>query len=473
MKTMKTWKRFGVAAGCGLLAWVGALRAEPAKLLVTQAYLFTMEAGQKEPFLGYFTVGADGKIATIGAGEAPAGIEAEKTLGLGGKWVLPGFISAHSHLWQSAYRGLAADQTLMGWVNALYMQQAMRAEDSSFYWFTLQGALDHLKHGITAAYNFNYGGWREGDFAAQQYRAELDSGLRFVHGYNVGRIGPRLTLEQARGQLKTFLAWLETQPKPDTFLSVMFNGAAGFTDGPEQTVAEAALGKEFGLGNHIHYLEWPPGQAEERGKFRWFLDHGLLNRKVYFGHFIHTDDWIIAESVKAGAGMSWNPLSNGRLASGTADIPKYMKAGLRIGMGVDGQASADRADPFENLRAGLYAVRAKYEDATVLSPYDVVRMHTMGSADVMGVADKIGSLEAGKFADFLVIDPTELGVVFDPYATLVFAGGGEHVQSVYVGGVAKVEAGKLLGQDWDRIGGEVTRRVRDAKPAPAGSGEGH
>ncbi|HEY9250543.1 MAG TPA: amidohydrolase family protein, partial [Rariglobus sp.] len=95
------------------------------------------------------------------------------------------------------------------------------------------------------------------------------------------------------------------------------------------------------------------------------------------------------------------------------------------------------------------------------------------SADVMGVADKIGSLAAGKFADFLVIDPTELGVVFDPYATLVFAGGGEHVQSVYVGGVAKVEAGKLLGQDWERIGGEVTRRVREAKPAPAGSGEGH
>jgi cytosine/adenosine deaminase-related metal-dependent hydrolase len=89
-------------------------------------------------------------------------------------------------------------------------------------------------------------------------------------------------------------------------------------------------------------------------------------------------------------------------------------------MGVDGEASADLADPFENMRTGLYAIRAKYENASVMSPYDVMRLHTMGSADVLGVADRLGSLEVGKLADFLVIDPGEYGHVFDPYATLVF-----------------------------------------------------
>ena len=52
-------------------------------------------------------------------------------------------------------------------------------------------------------------------------------------------------------------------------------------------------------------------------------------------------------------------------------------------MGVDGEASADLADPFENMRSGLYAIRDKYQDATILSPYDVMRLHTMGSADVL------------------------------------------------------------------------------------------
>ena len=114
------------------------------------------------------------------------------------------------------------------------------------------------------------------------------------------------------------------------------------------------------------------------------MDSGLLSKQLIFGHFIHTNSFILAESAKAGVAMSWNPLSNGRLASGVADIPAYLKAGIRVGMGVDGEASADMADPFENMRTGLYAIRDKYENATIMSPYDVLRLHTMGSADVLG-----------------------------------------------------------------------------------------
>ena len=157
--------------------------------------------------------------------------------------------------------------------------------------------------------------------------------------------------------------------------------------------------------------------------------------------------------------MSWNPLSNGRLASGVADIPAYLKAGARVGMGVDGEASADLADPFENLRAGLYAIRDKYENAGVMSPYDVLRLHTMGSADVLDVADRLGSLEKGKLADFLVIDPGEYGHVFDPYATLVFVTSQPDLERVYVGGDLKVERGKLMGQDLERVEREVNTRV--------------
>ena len=157
--------------------------------------------------------------------------------------------------------------------------------------------------------------------------------------------------------------------------------------------------------------------------------------------------------------MSWNPLSNGRLASGMADIPACLKAGIRVGMGVDGEASADVADPFENMRTGLYAIRDKYEDATIMSPYDVLRMHTMGSADVLGVADRLGSLEPGKFADFLMVDPTRFRTVFDPYASLVFVAGERDLERVYVSGDLLVQNGALLKQDMAKVRTEVNRRV--------------
>ena len=158
--------------------------------------------------------------------------------------------------------------------------------------------------------------------------------------------------------------------------------------------------------------------------------------------------------------MSWNPLSNGRLASGVADIPHYLKKGIRVGMGVDGEASADLADPFENMRTGLYAIRDKYEDATIMSPYTVLYLHTMGSADVMGVKDRLGSLEPGKFADFVVIDPTRLGTIFDPYANLVLVAAERDIDRVYVGGELLVERGKLLHQDMGKIQAEVDRRSK-------------
>ena len=94
-----------------------------------------------------------------------------------------------------------------------------------------------------------------------------------------------------------------------------------------------------------------------------------------------------------------------------------------------------------------------------MSPYDVLRLHTMGSADVLGVADKLGSLEPGKFADFLVIDPTRFRTVFDPYASVVFVTEERDLERVYVGGDLLVQNGQLLKQDMAKERAEVLRRV--------------
>jgi cytosine/adenosine deaminase-related metal-dependent hydrolase len=439
----------------------------PAKLIVKHARLFTMAEGQKDIFTGYLVVGEDGKLIAVAAGDPPADLRARETWDAAGHWVLPGFLSAHSHLWQAAFRGLAADKTLPGWIDALYNQRASKAAPEDYYWFTLDGALDHLQNGITAAYDFNYGSSTWGRCNVNEcdqygYKAEIDSGIRFIHGYQQDRISDTDTPAMAMARLKLFMDWLAAQPKSKAessrFLGVMLNGSTAFNETYQQSVTEKAMMDTFHIGNQSHYLEPPDTVKAEQAKFKWFEDSGLLGPTLYFGHFIHTNDEILAKVAAAHGGMSWNPLSNGRLASGVADIPHYLRMGIRVGMGVDGEASADLADPFENMRTGLYAIRDKYEDATIMSPYQVLYLHTMGSADVMGVKDKLGSLETGKYADFLVLDPTRFGTVFDPYASLVLVAGERDLERVYVGGELKVDHGKLLGQDMQKVQSETDHR---------------
>jgi 5-methylthioadenosine/S-adenosylhomocysteine deaminase len=443
-----------------LFSWriPGGVAQAPAKLVISNAYIFSMAADQRAPFHGYLVVGEDGRLVAVAAGEPPASLKAAAVWNAEGHWVVPGFISAHSHLWQSAYRGLASDQTLLGWIDALYGNAVTQASPEDLYWFTLEGGLDHLRHGITSTYSFNYGGHSRDQseaFNEQTFRGEADSGVRFVHGWEPGKYGPAYTTEVADLELGTFLGWTEKQAPKTKLLSVMINGMTSFDGTPQQAVLEAALMKHYHVSNQSHYLEQPETQVADREQFKWFTDSGLLTDKMIFGHFIHTDAAILAATGQAHAAMSWNPLSNGRLASGVADITQYLKAGIRVGMGVDGEASADLADPFENMRTGLYAIRDKYENAGVMSPYDVLRLHTMGSADVLGVADKLGSLEAGKMADFLVIDPRHFGHVFDPYATVVFVTSQPDLERVYVGGELMVEHGTPLKQDLTKVQREV------------------
>lgn len=442
-------------------------------LIVRNARIMTMAEGQKTPIAGYLSIAPDGTILAVAAGEPPASLHAAKTVDAHGDYMIPGFISAHSHIWQAAFRGLAEDKTTPPWVKDLYGQHAIRATPEDTYWFCLLGSLDHLSHGITTAYDFalNRGAVsnKDSDYDKAQFRAKIDAGIRFVHGYSAGAAGGSLlaptpggaeNMDQARARLSAFLDWTAAQPKTSQFLSVMLSGqAAG-----GQPYGAVTLMKEFHLGNQVHYLEAPDNEGEQRAAFGAMLSSGLLSHDLYFGHFIHTDDYILQQTALAHAGMSWNPLSNGRLASGVADIPKYLKMGVRVGMGVDGEASADLADPFENMRAGLYAVRDKYEDAGIMSPYQVLWLHTMGSADVMNVKDKVGSLEPGKFADFLLINPTRLGVSLeDPYANLVFVAAERDIDSVYVGGELMVDHNKLTRQDLEKAQTETDHRVMAIK----------
>jgi cytosine/adenosine deaminase-related metal-dependent hydrolase len=163
----------------------------------------------------------------------------------------------------------------------------------------------------------------------------------------------------------------------------------------------------------------------------------------------------------AGCKMSWQPTSNSRLASGVADIVKYQKAGIQVSVGLDNQSCADLCDPFQNLRIGLALIRTKYKDAKALSVEEMLFLHTLGSAQVLGVADKVGSLEPGKFADFLVVDPRdpETGPILNPIAHYVYSCGLRNLQKVYVGGRLVADGTHVLTFDEKVIRREIDARV--------------
>lgn len=432
-----------------LILFSFTVQAETVKLLIKNAVIFTMEPNQQKPFRGYVTVGDNGLITQIGEGE-PVGIMAKQIEDAKGGWLIPGFISAHSHLWQAAFKGVAEDKTLQKWIDDVY-GRAAQLKPADFYYFALLGSLDHLRHGITTVYSFNFNNLRQAtnltnEYDKAQFKGMSAAGIRFVHGYSPEMMKPDSQFSGGVTRLNDFLVWAKAQPT-DRYLGTMISGATSFNNTYKQSQFEALLMKQFQLRNQTHYLEEAAMQRDEIAKYKWLKQSGILSN-VFFGHFVHPDQAILKDVARLHIGMSWNPLSNGRLASGVADIPKYVKLGIPIGMGVDGEASSDRADPFENMRTGLYAVRAKYLNASALSPYQVLWFHTQGGAKLLGIDNKVGSIKVGKAGDFVLINPLELGApIEDLYANLVFSAGENDIEAVYVAGERLVSQHKFLQHD--------------------------
>lgn len=436
------------------------LGAGQPSLLVTNALMVTMDPGSKEPFEGYMETGADGRILAIGAGAPPATVKADWTYDAKGKMVLPGFLSGHSHLTQSVFRGLAAGEELLGWIKALSGQSKGGYVAGDMYAFALHGSIDYLRYGITTCYNYTgRGGSMSEDLYNEQFFAELDSGQRFVFGLSLpGGKGPA-AMHKA---FDDFVETIKPYRKDPHFLKLSLAKSGLMSHGGEKTIdTEAEIALANGLDIQMHYLEPRIDQEAQRAAFPKIVSSGALKAGLMYAHFIHTDDEIVRTSGQAGARMIWNPLSNGRLASGLADIPKYQAAGIKVGMGIDGQASADMSDPFENLRMGLYQTRMAHESASVMSTYDVLRLHTLGTAEALGVEKDVGSLTVGKYADFIVVDPALMttGPVFDPYGTLVFCCSIANLEWVFVGGEPVVHRGEPMKINSTRLDLEVKARV--------------
>ena len=403
---------------------------------------------------GWFTVEAH-RIVETGSGDAPAAASGDEVIDAGGAFVAPGFVSSHSHLFTSGLRGLGVDATLYGWCDEM-LGMLHDASPDDVYWCTLHGALDFLSNGVTTAFDFTdprlpwepmVDGAREGGgelrplaWATKQADAKLDAGLRFVHAQPMDdTVGTDDEIVARLGEVVDHLRAMDG----DRMLRPAVSGSVQWSPREDAALLEARAMREFGLLNQAHFLETREEIELQRSKFARYVEAGVLGPDMIFGHFIQTTPEIIAQAAEGGAGMSWQPVSNGRLASGTADIPAIRAAGMRIGVGLDDQACTDLSDPWQSLRTGINALRAESGDPLVMGPAEMLWLHTVGSARILGVDDRVGALEPGMLADFVVVDPRspDIGPLWNPVASYVLACGPRNLKAVYVGGVVVSEDG--------------------------------
>ena len=163
----------------------------------------------------------------------------------------------------------------------------------------------------------------------------------------------------------------------------------------------------------------------------WMETMGWVGDDVWYAHAIHVNDAEIARFAATGCGAAHCPCSNMRLASGIAPIKKYMAAGVKVGLGVDGSASNDSSNMLAEVRqamllarleAGLRTAGRPIAESEWMTAREALEIATLGGASVLGRSD-IGSLEPGKCADFFSLDLDTLGyagALHDPVAAVVF-----------------------------------------------------
>lgn len=294
----------------------------------------------------------------------------------------------------------------------------------------------------------------------EQFEAELAAPQRFVFGW---ALDTTKTEAVNRARLEAFLEMAEPLSEREPNLLGVSLSALGLLRGDTRfPFWEGEWMRDYELDAQAHYLEAPSIRHIQHRQFEILEAAGMISEHLHFAHFIHTTDAILDRAVAAGVRMVWNPLSNGRLGSGLADVPKYLNEGLAIGMGLDGQASGDLSDPFENMRMGMYATRMRYRSAGVMTPYRVLALHTADSAAMLGVADRVGMLAPGRYADFLLLDPSspDAGPIFDIYATIVMVLSTRNLDAVYVGGAPVYRDGTFTGFDMDTVSADAHARVR-------------
>jgi cytosine/adenosine deaminase-related metal-dependent hydrolase len=399
-------------------------------VIYANAYVVTMDDAGTELEHGWIAVTEDGFVEGVGDGEPPE----EERADLGGALVTPGLVNTHHHLYQTLTRARAQEADLFTWLRELYPVWA-RLDAEAQYAAARAGLAELVLSGCTTVFDHHYvfpRGVR--GLVDAEVQAARELGVRLVAsrgsmdlGESQGGLPPDSLVED----LDDILADTERladlhEPGPGAFVQIAVAPCSPFSVTGRLMEESAALARRRGLGLHTHLAETVEEEEYSLELYGCrpaeYLDGlGWLSGDVWCAHCVHLSSDDVIRLAETGTGVAHCPTSNMRLGAGIAPVRGMLDAGVRVGLGVDGSASNERGDLSHEVKQALLVARARGGPAA-MTAREALRVATRGGAAVLR-RDDIGSLEAGKCADFAVwsLDALPFAGADDPVAAFVLA----------------------------------------------------
>ena len=360
-----------------------------------------------------------------------------------GLTVIPGFVQTHIHLCQTLFRGLADDLELLDWLRLRIFPLEAAHDASSMYASARAGLAELIRSGTTTILDMGSVHHEE-----EVVRAVDESGIRAFVGksmIDINDLYPGLkepTADALSSTLRQAGAWhgsgsgrIRYAVAPRFVLSCS-----------EELLREAyAMTKDFpGMLFHTHAAENRGEMAAVRDRCRmdnieYFESLGILHPNTCLAHCIWLSDWEIDLMAERKARVAHCPSSNLKLASGIANIPGLLRRGVTVSLGADGAPCNNTLDMFEEMRLAALIQKPQHGPGT-MDAQTVFSLATTGGAAALGVSNEVGSIEAGKRADLVLLDLSRVWNSYaarprvDIYSAIVYGGSPENVHGVMIDG---------------------------------------
>jgi 5-methylthioadenosine/S-adenosylhomocysteine deaminase len=405
---------------------------------------------------GAIAVQGDRVAAVAPAIEVQQQYVAQRTLDATGRFVFPGLVNTHTHLFQTVLKGLGEGLRLYDWVRAVTGPSVPAMTERDAYLAAVLGGLEALRSGTTTLFDFQYPLPDKGLYRAVA-RAFRDLGLRGILAQGLTETGEQFGLPRY-----LFQPVEEALDEWDGLVSELDSDLLSFALAPAIVFGITRAGLEElrayatqrGMLVTLHLNETADDDramlAEHGQRTVPFLENlGFWGPDVLAVHCVRMESEDIEILALHDVKVSHNPVSNMYLGSGVAPVVEMRRAGLTVGLATDGAASNNSLDMLETMKCAGLIHKLAHQDPSILTSADVLDMATIDGAKAIGQGERLGSLEPGKQADLFILDPwrAKSVPVLDPVASLVFSSGEEGVVTTVVAGRVVLDEGQITTVD--------------------------